>query len=292
VYKKFLLPYVVSSGCDEDGLKGIWNQPLAIDSDNNLLEDVIIIGDMEGQLHLLDMEPEDATPALDPVNWTNSVVFYATADDFDDYTGSHIYSYKGGSSRPLPFAFSPAATYSSDGSVLVYAGTGDPSTIDEFSTTSRGHLYGFVYSKSADTFELSATFNSVASVNNGGTPQPGFLTFDEGEILAGEPVIAAGTIYFTTYVRSSSGCGLGEGRLYAVDYKYGKSVLDYNLDGTVEEFQALGTGIPSGVVIGHNQVYVTMNTGGNSAPSTKRGKGNMLTMVPPMPYSWVEVTGR
>jgi type IV pilus assembly protein PilY1 len=54
------------------------------------------------------------------------------------------------------------------------------------------------------------------------------------------------TVYFTTFTPTPDPCVPGgDGRLYAVQYKTVKSVLDFNKDGSMDRSVVIGGGIPS-----------------------------------------------
>ena len=313
VFRKVNLPYVTSSGCLEGGIHGVWAQPLAIDTGADQVADVVYVGDVDGQLWRIDLTPTGYTSPIDPDNWTTGVdgsgdpvpVFYPGLDQFSATMSDHIYSYSGpgDGTAALPIAFAPAIGFDNDGNMKIYVGTGDPMTIDEYGETARGHIYALVEDVAAGTVALDLSFNDpeVHTENNiedGVTRQAGVLTLDEGEVLAGEPLLYSGLVIFTTYVRiraEDGTCPTGVGRLYAIDWLSGQSQLDdSNHDGAADAYISLGEGIPSGAVLGRNRVYVTMNDGdledmvrGFSFEKLTEGLEETL-----MPYSWIEVTGR
>jgi len=274
---KFALPYYdmeVSGNCDPtDPLPhGIRGQAVGIDATWDTLLDRLYVGDMDGRLWRLDLRDTS------PDQWTAEAIFYPPTTAT---TASHT---------PLPMTYSPAATFDEQGDVRLFINVGDPVTIDLYGDPpAKGHLYALIDPGPEGQVTLATEF-----LGNG------YIEFEAGEVAVGEPVIAAGTVFFTTYVMSTSDCDIGSGRLYALDYITGESTLEDPAGGDqTPDFIDLGQGIPSGVVLGINQIYVTMNDGsidGSLDGSNLVNTGNLgvsvKTIEPVMPYGWVEVTGR
>ena len=78
---------------------------------------------------------------------------------------------------------------------------------------------------------------------------------DAGDNAVGEKVLAEGSLFYkvfyvTTFTPNDDPClPGGEGKVYALSYKTGASVLDFNNDGTPERSLVIGGGIPSKPVI-------------------------------------------
>jgi hypothetical protein len=146
-----------------------------------------------------------------------------------------------------------AAAFTSDGSLMLYWGTGSPYSM--FTTD-----YGFFYAV-YDSSNTSCTAGQMnVDCNNGG-----FMRLDAGEKLTGSPVVYAKTVYFPTFKPASDRCGKGEARLYGLNYETCKAGLDTNGDGTVGtgdgNYIKLGEGIPSGVVVANDSIYVATSDG-------------------------------
>jgi hypothetical protein len=60
------------------------------------------------------------------------------------------------------------------------------------------------------------------------------VTLDAGEGLTSDPIIYAGTVYFSTWVSAADKCDGGTGRLYGLDYSDCTTGIDSNSDGTVD----------------------------------------------------------
>jgi hypothetical protein len=141
------------------------------------------------------------------------------------------------------------AVYSPEGDVIVYFGTGDPTT--SHAGQPAGAFYALVDSK--------VLGDEVRLLDSGDGDWP--IQFSPNEALAGEPVVVNGVLYFTTYYPSASECYLGNGRLYAVQYMTGEGRFQTNPDHPemFSKYVELGAGIPSSVVVGYDRWYVAMN---------------------------------
>jgi Tfp pilus tip-associated adhesin PilY1 len=263
---KIVLPWrdTVTAGISH----GVRGRPLAVDTDQDLLVDRLYVGDMEGRLWRIDLSSSD------PVAWESPGAAKVIWDPVSPYTR-------------LPITFPPTATYTGDGDILLYFGSGDPST--SVYGSSPGYFYVLKDGRSI-TASSAKLFSSF---------QP--IRFQTGEGLAGEPVLANGTIFFTTYYVSSTEVCTGSARLWALDYQTGLAgpkKLDSDGDGTPDaNYIELGAGIPGSVVVGYDRWYVSVNDGSVGGTSGAIGSsgiasGKYDTVEPLMPYSWVEVTGR
>jgi type IV pilus assembly protein PilY1 len=106
-----------------------------------------------------------------------------------------------------------------------------------------------------------------------------------GEKSLSQPVVWSGTVYYTTFGPTegseSDPCFVGEGvaRVYAMDYKTGGAVIDFDGNGTFDRSdraKVIGTSIPSSVVIalrseGLASGYVSVG-GGIYTPPLKKNK--------------------
>jgi len=196
------------------------------------------------------------------------------------------------STNVLPLHFGATATYTSTGDILLYFGVGSPETLSDYGTPSP-----------AGGFYVIKDNRTIASGSYRLYNQTGefvFPTLAAGEVMAGEPVLVGGIVYFTTYTNSSSSCRFGSARIYGLNYLTGAAGLDSNGDGTLDtKYIDLGQGIPSGVVVGKNKWYVSINDGGgNTSPGPGSAVGNLSTsgtvssVVPMQTYSWIELLGR
>lgn len=264
---RILLPWRNSSTCTEGdnyGNLGIKAQILAVDTNNDLLTDRLFVGDMQGSMWRIDLSSSN------PADWKSKYM--------EIYRNSSEY----------PIQFGAAATYNAtNGDTLLYFGFGSPQTLSD-------------YLSSPPTGKFLVYKDPRTITSTSAQPLTGFTvpSLGAGEVLAGEPVIANGVVYFTTYTVSSSGCRFGSGRIYGLNYLTGGIGLDSNADGTLDtKYINLGEGIPSGVVIGKNQWYVNINDGDgdntNPLPSGNvASSGGVSSQVPMLSYSWMDVIGR
>ncbi|UCE55632.1 MAG: hypothetical protein JSV31_09350 [Desulfobacterales bacterium] len=216
-----------------------------IDEDSNGFVDKIYVGDLGGQMWRFGQVDLDA--GGDPLtfpdcnenihSWTGHVLFRAPTYVVDSVT----YARK--------FFYPPSVTLEK-GYDLVFMGTGDRENACD--QTSADRLYNIKDTHSATTLSES----DLVDVTDPDAPLPN-LDVDQGwyiQLAAGEKVLAEGTVfyktfYITTFMPNDDIClPGGVGKLYALGYKTGAAVLDYNNDGNVERSIDLGGGIPSKVV--------------------------------------------
>jgi type IV pilus assembly protein PilY1 len=126
--------------------------------------------------------------------------------------------------------------------------------------------------------EISTVFSNLNSSSKYGwyIKLPARTGFDPGEKVLASPTVFNKVLYVTTYapvpVSGATSCtgNLGTARLYAVDYKTGGNTLSRS-DRTI----ALGSGIPSGVVVlisASGQTNIMAGVGGKIVlPPTKSG---------------------
>jgi len=81
----------------------------------------------------------------------------------------------------------------------------------------------------------------------------GVVTLDAGEGLTGDPIVYAGTVYFTTYVPDSSDpyCTEGQGRVYGLAFDDCSDNMDTDEDGDASDDPSYVEvqGYPSSVTI-------------------------------------------
>ncbi len=217
--------------------------------------------------------------------------------------------------------YKPAVTIEPD-SVMVFFGTGDREhplnravtdrmygLIDrgQTTTTNESNLVDVTLDKlqAGNDTDISQTLSDLADTTKYGW----FIKLDggdrsvtnPGEKVLSSPVVFNKVAYFTTYspntVVSSDPCAdppIGTGRIYAVNYKTGEAVINYDPtnDTTVtsnaratatpgqvllrsDRVKTLGEGIPSGVVLvvsASGELTALIGTGGNiTSEMTKKG---------------------
>ncbi len=254
---------------------GIRGRVLPVDTTDDMLADRLYVGDMEGRLWRVDISSPDPADWMEPS--AREVVFDPRNEGAPD----------------LPITYPVTAVYSPEGDILVYFGTGDPTTVH--AGLPPGAFYGLL-----DPRILGGT-PRVLDSSDGEWP----IAFEDGEVLAGEPIVVNQILYFTTYVSSSSDCYTGSGRLYAVQYltAEGKFQPDESQPALTAQYIDLGHGIPSSVIVGYDRWYVAMNNaavgdgndGGieSGGPEDIQGAASSVgTFYGELrPYAWVEVSG-
>lgn len=263
---RIFLSYRTSSGCSSSnnhGNLGIRSRIVAVDTNADLLTDRLYVGDMEGRLWRVLLDNTN------PGTWKSSASVIYTAP------------------TQMPFMYAPSVTYSPDGDILVYVGQGSPDTLSAYGSPSPTGNFQVLLDNRAGTSAVLYT----------GTGKFSVPTLAAGEVMAGEPVIVNGIVYFTTFTPSSTSCRYGTARLYGLKYLTGEAGLDSSDPDSAfdSKYIDLGIGIPSGVVVGKDSWYVAVNDGtAGGKPVTASGDLgiNISTNSNTRTYSWLDVLGR
>ncbi len=184
-------------------------------------------------------------------------------DDVDDPTWCEFYDAYGDiGSRPAVY-YAATAAWMTDGTLGVYYGTGTPYDRD---SSDPGYFFAV-----RDSEPLTCTSGGPGSHSTGALIEDcgaaGVYELDDGEGLTGDPLVYAGTVFFSTYVPDDDRCEIGEGRLYGIDYEDCSPALDTNGDGVVDDDDDPYTevdGYPSAPVVsesGHIYVGGSNSTG-------------------------------
>jgi type IV pilus assembly protein PilY1 len=208
------------------------NSPVAIDSDDNGLLDLVYAGDLGGKVFKVSLDS-------DPASWEKRLLFSALS-------GQPI-------SIPLSLSF-----YDTDPNhLLVYFGTGKYYTVDDKVDNAIQSFYAVKDNGTAVTRgNLTNQTSGCGSVEGS---QGWYIDFIEnsGERVTASPLVAGGIVFFTTFepdVEDPCKAG-GIARLYAVEYDTGCSpdspVLDINGDGVVDDKDKIGGTVPRSIIIGH-----------------------------------------
>ncbi len=228
---------------------------IGFDYNSDGVDDTIYAGSMGGELFGFQDRNEDGT-------WIPRKVFQA-----GDGTASTSY---------LKFFYEPDVALERFGD-YVYIGSGDREHPTETGTVNRFYAIKNEWNASAFTTLTETNLVDVTNLNNDqytttvlgnlDTNKGWFIKLSTGEKVMSSPLLFDRKVFFTTYTPSVpvSGidlCGtksLGKGKLYALDYLTGKSVMNFNTgndttnaDGTTTEVldktdrsTELGMGIPS-----------------------------------------------
>ena len=149
----------------------------------------VFVTDAGGRLWRID------TSDTDIAKWTMTMVF-----DPWDFNGS---------GRPQSAIYEPALAQRPDGRLVVVYGTGD---VDDVEGEPKDHrLYSL-------TEELE--FNARGEIIGVEMKVNWEIAFPDGEQVTGPPIIFDETVYFTSLMidEDNEACGVGEGRIWAVDF--------------------------------------------------------------------------
>jgi len=127
------------------------------------------------------------------------------------------------SSRPEVY-YAATTAWHNDGSLGLYWGSGTP-----YERTGSDAGYFFAVSDDAPGSCSSFTANPITDCGAGGV-----YTLSDGEGLTSDPIVYAGTVYFSTWTPETDLCDGGTGRLYGLDYEDCSSGMDTNGDGSVD----------------------------------------------------------
>jgi type IV pilus assembly protein PilY1 len=223
------------SAYNSDMAYSIPSQVNVVDLDNNGLADKVYVGDMGGQVIRLGRftEADGITPLTFPDtnenihDWEVNVIF-----DTDD---------------ARKFFYPPAVTLEK-GFDLVFIGSGDRNNACSTSSSDRIYVIKDVHT---DVTLSDADLTNVTDPN--ATP-PTFPN-DNGyyiSLTAGEKILARGMVFNSVYYISSFTPGNsdpcmpgGASKLYALGYKTGEAVIDFDGDGQPDRSTEIGGGIPS-----------------------------------------------
>jgi len=221
----------------------------AIDADGNGFVDKLYVGDLGGQMWRFGkFTNASGDPLAFPdsdeniMNWTAQLLFAS------DPTHARKFYYAPGITLEIGYD-------------LVFMGTGDRE--DPCNPAGTDRIYGIKDTHSdisLDESDLVDVTNPAAAWpaldsetgdvdQNGNLDQGWYIQLAAGEKVLAENSIFYGTLYFTTFKTNDDVCMPGGvGKFYALEYKSGTAVLDFDDDGNKERSTDIGGGIPSKVV--------------------------------------------
>ena len=135
--------------------------------------------------------------------------------------------------------YAATTAWHSDGSLGVYWGTGSP--YDRESSE-----YGYFFAMKDDA---PLTCGSATPLTCDGND--GYYKLRAGEGLTGDPVVHAGTVFFSTFEPASDRCDSGTGRIYGLSFEDCSGTTDLDGDGTVDDSVTID-GYPSSVAVSSN----------------------------------------
>lgn len=223
----------------------LFGSPASVDVDGDGGIDVVYIGDRSGHLYKYVMnnaDLNDPTKCLFSSPATHTGLTFVEDDTYGLY-------------------YRPTVTFDLDGTLKVFYGTGSPLSLNNYRTPGLVYMY-----EDASPFQCDA---GVPADCANPAVVDGVLTLADGEKLVGNPVVAAGVLYFTTYVGDSNPCEVGDGRLWGLSIDDCTGAL-YDYDGdsyTVDSGSSITIpGIPSELTFANDSIYVSTTSPG-AAPS-------------------------
>jgi len=182
-----------------------------------------------------------SSPALIDLDSDGDVdAAYLTVTDSSDGAASHLYKLllnkanpaaptwcplgeiTGADDLPAEVHYAVTASWMQDGSLGLYFGTGGPF---DGSSQREGAFVGVI-----DYTPWSC--GEVAPICG----EDGRFSLEAGERLTTDPVVYDGVTYFSTWVADPSGCGRGEGRIYALTFDTCDAAMDEDGDGYTTPF--------------------------------------------------------
>jgi len=210
-----------------------------VDADSNGFVDKVYVGDLGSQIWRFGKFTDSNG---DPLS------FPASDENINNWTGQIIFL--ADSAHERKFFYAPSVTLEK-GYDLVFMGTGDRE--DPCSTTSSDGIYCVKDTHASSTLQesdLADVTDPTAAPPDLNVHQGWYIQLEAGEKVLAETTVFYKTLYLTTYTPNDDPCLPGGlGKLYALNYKTGGAVLDFDNDGNSERGLEIGGGIPSKVVV-------------------------------------------
>jgi type IV pilus assembly protein PilY1 len=268
----------------------------AIDENGNGLVDKLYVGDLGGQMWRIGKFTDSSD---------NPLPFPESDENITNWNAELLFVSDPAHQRK--FFYPPAVTLE-HGYDLVFMGTGDredpcnPATADRFYVVKDDHaVTALDETHLVDVTDPSAAVpdldNATGDVDlNGVYDQGWFIQLAAGEKVLAENTVFYKTVYLTTFTPNNDPClPGGVGKLYAMEYKTGAAVIDFDQDGGNERSTDIGGGIPSKVVTvitdtGGTKLFVSVGST-NPDPNSEAFDAGVITVDPLTPknnffYLW------
>jgi type IV pilus assembly protein PilY1 len=223
------------SAYNSDMAYSIPSQVSVVDLDNNGLADKVYVGDMGGQLIRLGRFTED--------DGTTPLFFLDTNENINDWGADILFD----TDDARKFYYPPTVTLEK-GFDLVFIGSGDRNNACSTSSSDR------IYVVKDDHTDVTFGDADLIDLTDPNASAPTFPS-DNGYYLplaTGEKILAKGMVFNSVYYITSFTPGNsdpcmpgGSSRLYALGYKTGEAVIDFDGDGQPDRSTEIGGGIPS-----------------------------------------------
>ena len=256
-----------------------------IDGDSNGLVDKVYVGDLGGQMWRFGKFTDGAGNPLD---------FPDCDENISNWTGQIIFD----STNARKFFYPPSVTLEKEYD-LVFMGTGDRE--DACNVAGSNRIYCAKDTHAATTLteaDLVDVTSEAAALPDLDTDQGWYIQLAAGEKALAEGIVFYKTLYITTFTPNDDPCVPGGvAKLYALNYKTGEAVLDFDGDGNPERSTEIGGGIPSKpvMIITEDSEKLLISTGStNPEPGNPTGAGivTIQPLAPPInffPLWWIEL---
>ena len=255
-----------------------------VDGDSNGLVDKVYVGDLGGQMWRFGKFTDGAGDPLD---------FPDADEDISNWTSQIIFD----STSARKFFYPPSVALEKEYD-LVFMGTGDREDACNVAGSNRIYCAKDTHAAAklteADLVDVTIEAIEEADLPDLDTDQGWYIQLAEGEKALAEGTVFYKTYYTTTFTPNDDPCVPGGvGKFYALNYKTGGAVLDFDGDGNLERSTEIGGGIPSKAVtvITEDGEKLLVSVGStNPEPGNPSGPG-IVTIDPVAPpinffYLW------
>jgi type IV pilus assembly protein PilY1 len=243
-----------------------------IDGDTNGFVDKVYVGDLGGQMWRFGKFTDGAGDPLDFPNCDENI---------SNWTGQIIFD----STNARKFFHPPSVTLEKEYD-LVFMGTGDRE--DACGTSSSDRIYCVKDTHASTTLQesdLVDVTSEAAALPDLDTDQGWYIQLAAGEKAIAEGIVFYKTLYITTFTPNDEPClPGGVAKLYALNYKTGEAVLDFDGDGNPERSTEIGGGIPSKpvMIITEDSEKLLISTGSTNPDAESEESGAGIVTIEPL----------